>query len=507
MGQSQREHVVIVGSGMCGMITAMALARRGHDILVIERDTPPPEGDADDAFFNWRRQGAAQFRHPHAFLGLMCNLIQDNYPELLDQFLDAGARRVEFEEMLPPELEEGYAPAPGDERLWVLLCRRATMETVIRRYVETLPNVTIRNQCQVVGLITEERDGVLTATGLDVRSRADGEQRLEADLVIDASGRTSRFPGWLEALGRKVPTQDDDAEIVYYTRHYRLRPGEEEPPRGGENRSAGDLGYLKFGVFPGDNGHFAVILCVPVDELELKSALRDPEQFDRICLSIPGLAPWLSRAEPTTESFGIGDIHAVWRDFVVDGEPLIERFFAVGDAALRTNPLYGRGCSTGIMHAQMLAEVLDAETDPRRRAILFHERTAETLRPIFDASLREDQSGIKRARALIAGEAVDRPDSLKKWFALAFGDALAAAARERIDVLRGMMRTFHLLEKPGAFLEEKSIKRAVMLYMLRGRRRNAAKRLQRGPSRREMLDLVAERAGAYSSPDLGMSGS
>jgi 2-polyprenyl-6-methoxyphenol hydroxylase-like FAD-dependent oxidoreductase len=485
------------------MVTALALARRGHRIEVIERDPPPPEGDADTAFFRWKRLGAAQFRHPHAFLGLMCNLIQDNYPELLERFYQAGARRLGLRDMLPAELEASYTPAPGDEKLWVLLCRRATMETVIRRYVETLPNITIRNRCHVMGFVFEEWDGVLVATGLTLRPR-DGDDRgrvlhLRADLVIDASGRSSRFPAWLRALGRNVEEQKDDAEIVYYTRHYRLRPGEEEPPRRSENRSAGDLGYLKFGVFPGDNGHFAIILCVPVDEIALKAALTDPEQFDRICASIPGLAPWLSRSDSTTEPFGIGDIQAVWRQFVVNGEPLIHNFFAVGDAALRTNPLYGRGCSTGIMHAHLLADILAEQVDPRARALAFHARTAEILRPIFDASLREDRSGIKRARALMAGELVDRPDSLKKRFGAAFGDALAAAARERIHVLRGMMRTFHLLERPGDFLKEGPIRRTVFLYMLKGRKRNAAKRLQRGPSREEMLRLVEQQAPAGSA--------
>ncbi len=87
------ENIVIVGSGIAGMCTALALAKRGLNVTVLERDTPPPEGDADKAFFDWPRRGASQFRHPHAFLGLMCNLLQDNYPDLLEDFYAAGARR------------------------------------------------------------------------------------------------------------------------------------------------------------------------------------------------------------------------------------------------------------------------------------------------------------------------------------------------------------------------------------------------------------------------------
>ena len=78
--------IAMVGSGMCGMFTALAMAQKGHRVTVFERDPAPPTGDVDKAFFEWDRKGAAQFRHPHAFLGLMCNLIQDHHPELLAQF-------------------------------------------------------------------------------------------------------------------------------------------------------------------------------------------------------------------------------------------------------------------------------------------------------------------------------------------------------------------------------------------------------------------------------------
>ena len=122
--------------------------------------------------------------------------------------------------------------------------------------------------------------------------------------------------------------------------------------------------------------------------------------------------------------------------------------------------------------------------------------TLDELRPIYDASLTEDRNGTRRALAITTGTTVDKPDSLKKWFGLAFGDALMAAARDEIHVMRGMMRTFHLLERPGGFLQDKQIKRTVFRYMLKGRRRNAAKRLQVGPGRAEILDLVTVRPAA-----------
>lgn len=488
--------IAIVGSGICGMCSAMSLAQYGHRITIFERDESPPPGNADDAFFNWNRKGAAQFRHPHAFLGLMCNLIADRYPELLEQFYAAGARRVGFQEVLSPSLRKHYQPVAGDDKLWVLMCRRATMETVMRRYVATLPGVTITNPCTVTGLISETHAGMVDVLGLSIK-RAGRTSRHLSDIVIDASGRTTAFPRWFRELGYDVAEEKDDAEIVYYTRHYRLRDGETEPPRG-RRSGAGDLGYLKFGVFPGDNGNFAIILCVPMAENQIKKAVRDAEQFERICLSIPGLEPWLAneRALATTDPFGIGDIRSVWRHFVADGQPVARNFFAVGDAALRTNPLYGRGCSMGILHANILAEAIAQRSDPVQRAIEYDKRTEAELRPIFEASLREDRRGIRRARASRENRPIEKPDTLKRWFALAFADALGAAARDQVHVLRGVMRTFHLLEKPGEFLNDWKVRRTILRYMLRGRRRNAASRLQPGPDRGEMHAILGLPASA-----------
>lgn len=490
----REDDIVVVGGGISGMCTALALARRGLNVRIIERDPPPPEGDADRAFFEWSRRGATQFRHPHAFLGLMCNILEENYPDLLDDFYAAGARRVNYAELLSPELEKRYRPVPGDEKLWMLMCRRATIETVLRRYVERISSIEIIDRLTIDGVNAERRGRQLVVTGLkvrrDCRNRFGAE--IPVDVLVDASGRTTRFPGWFAGLGTEIAEENRDAEIVYYTRHYRLLPGVEEPPRTGKDRAAGDLGYIKFGVFPGDKGNFAIIVCLHKCERELREAIKSGDRFDAVCRSTPGLAPWIEegKAEATTEPFGIGDIRAVWRHYVQDDMPLVLNFFAVGDAALRTNPLYGRGCSTSILHAHILGAVLTEHSDAEQRARIFDRLTEEQLRPIFETSWQEDQSGIRRALAVHDGRRIDEPDSLKKRFGLAFGDALAAAARYNLHVNRGLMRTVNLLEKPGAFLQDRRTRLIILLYMLKGRSRNAAARIQRGPSRSEMLKLA-----------------
>jgi 2-polyprenyl-6-methoxyphenol hydroxylase-like FAD-dependent oxidoreductase len=492
-----KENIAIVGAGICGLCTALALGSKGHRVTVYERDIPPPEGGAEEAFFNWKRRGAAQFRHPHAFLSVMCNLLEERYPDLVGEFWRAGARKMTFTDTLPPELAATYVPEPGDEKMWLLMCRRATMETVLRRYVENTHGITIANNTSVIGITTEERDEAQAITGLELRTSEGDIETIHPNLIVDASGRTTKFPEWFEKRGCTFGVEDDDAEIVYYTRHYRLHPGEDEPPRHGEARSAGDLGYIKYGIFPADNGHFAAILCIPNHEEELREAVKDADGFQQICLTIPGIEPWVneSKSTPTTHPFGFGDIHAVWRHYVKDGRPQALNYFAVGDAAIRTNPLYGRGCSTGIMHAHLLAELLDEISDPAERALRFNEKTEEILRPIFKASLSDDKRGILRAKSIFEGNQLDEASTLRGWLRAAFLDAVAAAAREHIHVVRGALRTFNLMEKPGDFLKDRRVQWIVLRYLLRGRGRNAESRLQPGPSRLEMLAVLKDTAG------------
>ena len=503
--KDQRPTVTIVGSGMCGMFTGLALDRRGFDVTIIERDVPPPDCSANEAFFSWQRKGVAQFRHPHAFLGLMCSVLEENYPDLLERFFEAGARKVSFEDSIPDHLKPQYNPEPGDEKMWVLMCRRATMETVLRTYVTQTTKVTIINQVSVADIITEKNDSQeVFIRGLSLIDHQESNKRSElfSDIVIDATGRSSKFDKWLTSSGVNIKEERDDAEIVYYTRHYRLKDGVSEPPRDAKNPSMGDLGYMKYGIFPGDGGHFALIICLPNEEKELRKAIKSGEKFDEIGMTIPGLRPWLSKnkSEATTAPFGIGNIHAVWRDFTGAGNNRLLNFFAVGDSAIRTNPLYGRGCSTGALHAHILADILSTESDPWSRALRFQEESERKVRPIFQASLNEDKRGIKRAAAIREGVDLDKADSLKKWFALAFGDALMAASRDKLFIHREVMKTINLVEKPGEFLKNKKIQRTVFKYMLRGRKRNAGSRIQPGLTRPKMLEFLTE---LDSTQDLG----
>ena len=65
-----RPTVTIVGSGICGMFTGLALDRRGFDVTIIERDTPPPDCSANEAFFFLAKKGSGAVSSPSRLSGI-----------------------------------------------------------------------------------------------------------------------------------------------------------------------------------------------------------------------------------------------------------------------------------------------------------------------------------------------------------------------------------------------------------------------------------------------------
>ena len=228
---------------------------------------------------------------------------------------------------------------------------------------------------------------------------------MRADITVDASGRNTAFPDWLRAEGIAVSEEESPAGILYFTRHYRLRDGAEEPPRDG-TPGAGDLGYIKFGVFTADNRHFSVTLAMPEIETELRMAVDEAGSVRSHLRRDPGCARWTdpARAEPASQVFSMGNLKSMWRSLRCR-QPQVLNFFALGDAAVRTNPLYGRGCSAGVVHAHILRDVLDATSDPAARAVKFDAETRKALRPFYDSMVRQDAHGHpprgKRARSAL----------------------------------------------------------------------------------------------------------
>jgi 2-polyprenyl-6-methoxyphenol hydroxylase-like FAD-dependent oxidoreductase len=468
------EQVLVIGAGIAGLCTALALAPTGRRITILERDDDPPTGDTDAAFRDWKRKGVGHLRQSHAFLARLHNIIRDEHPELLADLLAAGCREITFADMLTDAQRAAYQPKPGDHDLTILTSRRTTLELLIRRYVQRQPNVTIRTGVMVHGVTTgQQAGGPRVVTGVTVED-ADGRHDVAADLVIDAGGKGSVVIESLIEAGAPIREESETAGILYFTRHYRLLPGVGEPPRG-KIPPSGDLGFLKFGVFPADNGCFSITVCVPEIEMELRKAVFNPDTFNAICQQMPGLQPWLRPdvSEPTTKVFGMGDLHSRWRELLTaDGEPAVLGFLCIGDALARTNPLYGRGCSFAAVGAYVVRQVLDASDDPAERLRLYDAAIKTEILPFFEDMRTQDRSAIRRARAALTPGYRPR---LKARLAQSFiEDGIRIAVRSDIGLMRQAMRGFHMLEHPSAWLKKPANMMRVLGYWARGKKANAA---------------------------------
>jgi 2-polyprenyl-6-methoxyphenol hydroxylase-like FAD-dependent oxidoreductase len=394
------QRVAIIGGGVGGLAVALALKGSDHgahgtyEVVIIERDPEPPDIAPEAAFEAWARPGVPQFRHAHILLARLQTTLRDHHPELLAELLAAGLQLSTVEQVLPPTEYEGIEPMSDDGDLLHLWGRRPTFEYVLRRHVGRLPHVRFVHSARVTGFVSEANAQQLRLRGVEF-TRHDQREVLEADLIVDASGCRSKSPEWLAAQGVHVKIDSNPSGFVYACRHYRLKNPQAEPPR---QAGGGNFDYLGYATFYAEHGNYALTFGCPVDETELAEAIRRPDGFEALCEQLPVLKRWTSESEATTKVLGAGRFENRWTQYRTKTGLELLGFFAVGDSQVQTNPMYGRGCASAFVQAQLLAETLGSQTDPSARARVYDQRTRELLQPYFGLSVTTDRMYQTRAK-------------------------------------------------------------------------------------------------------------
>ena len=481
--------IVVVGAGVAGLAVALTAGRTGHEVVLVERDDTPLPSDAHGAF-DWDRRGAPQVRHSHAFLARLHNLLRDRYPDVLEALFDAGATPMNFIEMLPATMD--HSPMAGDEDLVALACRRTTFEWVLRHEVLANPSVQLVHGTGVAALEVDAGDhahgDVPRVTGAILE---DGST-VAGDLVVVCGGRRSDVPALLVPHGITVPEVVEDTGIVYFSRFFALRDGAELPPQVGP--VGGDLEYLKFGVFQGDNRTFSITLAARTDDAELRRHLLDPDAFLAAAASIPATAAHVesTRSEPITDVHVMARLLNRRRWFLDDGNPLVLGLHAVGDAHTCTNPLYGRGCSLAVVQAQLLTDALaEHGLDHHARALAFETATEREITPWYRAAVAQDRmtrrDTTRRDRDDDGDDAAS--EDPREMTRRVLRDGLVPALRTDPVVLRAFLRMFNLLQPPDSLLSDGDVLTRVMaVYADRGSRPAEP---SPGPGRDELLATLS----------------
>lgn len=330
--------VVIVGASVAGLLAAAACADSARSVTVLERDGPPSSRAP--------RRGVPQGSQPHVYLYRGLLALEEMLPGICAELHEAGAVSLDTGDLAWLG-ETGWAP-PGRREFEILSITRPLFEHVLRRRVAGLPGVWIREESRVEGLHRGDSSGARWSVQL-----AEG-QVVSTDLVIDASGRGSRLPAWLQQLGfGPALVSEVDPRIGYATREYAVPPGAVGPAgvvvlRTPETQ-AGGLGL------PVEQGRWLVTATGSGD----RRPPRDPEAFEAFIAALrdDALAEVVGVAEP------IGDvsIHRQTGNRRHHYERL-QRWPAgllvLGDALCAFDPVYGQGVTVAACEALILRAAL-----------------------------------------------------------------------------------------------------------------------------------------------------
>jgi 2-polyprenyl-6-methoxyphenol hydroxylase-like FAD-dependent oxidoreductase len=373
--------VAVVGAGPIGLVTAYALAERGHDVVVVDPDPgPTPDG-------SWRRRGVMQFMHPHFFRHQVREGLTTHAPAMWDAVLAAGAVVCDAPEMAPPHMTS-------------LACRRLVFERALRGAAREHGRVdVVQGHAESVVVDGDRVTGVVVDGSL-----------VDAELVVAASGRTSRFADDL-----RPPAEGGPCGLSYVSRMYRARPGV-EPLSSNVPLGAQYPGYLTI-VFPQDAGTLSALIVRASSDSELSMLWQGP-CFEAAAALIPNLAPWTDpeRFEPITDVMRGGTLTNSYRG---QGSPPAGLYF-IGDAVCTTNPSAGRGITLGFMQVAALLRALEEHGNSKDASGAFEAECLDTVKPWYDDHVVDDAWVVKR----YAGEDLDLDGQIPS-------DVIASAALEK----------------------------------------------------------------------------
>lgn len=341
-------HAVVIGSGIAGLTAARVLTDTFRKVTVIDRDLLP-----DPIEF---RRGVPQTRHAHRLMPRGQMILEQQFPGLLDELLGLGAVPIEAGKELVVTYDGTWRTARVRENPVSLSSSRPLLESTLYRRLATLSGVQMMHGYTAARLQTDAAGERVTGVWLQC-SRCDArEVEVTADLVVDASGRNSKAPQWLQDLGYTPPEEwSVDSLVGYATRCYERPAGADEswttlyvqptPPDG----TRGGL------IIPVEGNRWHVTLVgVGGDYPPL-----DEEGFLAFARSLPAsqLYEAIRNAQPLSKPTGFRRASSRVRRY--DRLPrYLEGFLVFGDAAYLLNPIYAQGMTAAAIGSQALAECL-----------------------------------------------------------------------------------------------------------------------------------------------------
>jgi 2-polyprenyl-6-methoxyphenol hydroxylase-like FAD-dependent oxidoreductase len=443
-------HAVVIGGSMAGLLAARVLASHFELVTIVERDRLPAEPVP--------RKGVPQAHHVHALLPRGRLILEDLFPGFTEDMQAAGALLADVGRDLAWLTPAGWG-VNFDAGIPFVMGSRGLIEWVVRHRVAALPRVAFLQGRDVTGLL-QDAHGTGVA-GLRMRRRgADGQEAadevIHADLVVDTSGRSSRAPEWLEAIGYSRPEETVvDGRIGYASRIF-------EPSRNrrfdfkGLFVQAAPPDVLRSGlVFSIEGGRWLVTLIglggdhPPTDEqgyLEFARSLRTSRLYEAI-----------KDATPCSPILGFRKAENRLRHYErMRRAP--ENFLVVGDAACAFNPVYGQGMTAAAIGVMTLARCLREQLrrqpgfDMTGLARRFQKELARVNADVWMMATGQDF----RVRETIGGPAPRSARLMHRYM-----DQVIRLSTQDPAVCKRLLDVFGLLEPPSSLFRPWMVTRVV----------------------------------------------
>lgn len=461
--EDRRTHALVIGASMGGLSAAAALAPHYERVTVLERDAL---GDTPT-----HRRGVPQSKHAHGLQPGGMHALDDLLPGVMAELTAAGAPTGDLNGSCSWTIggntlirEQIGVPGIGVTRPY--------LEHHVRARVAALPNVTIRSGIDAEGLLTDGPDRVIGVSA----SRAGDFEDVRADLVVDATGKGSRLPQWLGALGYDLPPEDTvRCHMAYLSRRWRLA----EP----------HTTRVVVAVTPAETTGFGVMIAqedgthiVTLGGLLDGGPTRNEDAYVAFAGELPNqeIADALVGASPVTD-MQPAHFPASRRRRYDKMRAFPTGLLALGDSIACFNPMYGQGMTVAALEAVALRDLLArGPLDP-------HEFFARAHR-IEDAAWKISTGGDLRF-AEVEGDRTPDMKVMNRYL-----DRLSRAARTDAVLAGAFLRVAGFVDPPQALF-----KPSVLWRVLRGGGHSSGS-VRSGAQAPQMTIATASSAAATVSP-------
>lgn len=454
------QRAVVLGGSLAGLLSAGALAEQLDEVVIIERDR------ISDA--TGPRRGVPQAHHLHGLLKRGELVIDELFPGTAQAVLDAGAVPVRFCADVRWYHHGRWKLQTGDSVVAKFMSR-TLLENEVRRRALQHPRIRLLEQHTAEQLVTTRDRRAVTGVRYQPASRASGDtpSQLDADLVVDATGRGSRALAWLRALGYPEPSSSTVGINVGYSSQLLRLPD------------------------PDSVGAKAMIIVPKPTQRTRAAALMPIEGGRWLCSTAGFVGDYPPKDRPGLLQFVSELPTAALHDAICDAEPLTpvahirfaenrwihyerarrfpDRFVIVGDAVGCFNPVYGQGMTAAALTAQALGQfVASGALAPQRggSTVRLRRQIAKIVKNVWMMSASEDLNypGVEGARP--------RGHSTVRWYL----SKVHAATATDPAALEQFLRVGHMLEPPSALMRPRYALRVVTRPVLTHRSDGSALR-------------------------------